>query len=271
MPPRKLNFGKLFVMSANVHPSALVEPGAQLGEDVEIGPFCYVGKDVVLGRGCQLSHHATVDGNVVMGEENEVFPYALIGGKTHDLKYEGGSPGLRIGDRNIFREYVTAHPATKQEDVTSIGSDNIFLAYSHVAHDCCIGDHLIMSSHSAFGGHVQAGNHVNVGWGVGIHQFCQLGSHCMVAACSKVVQDVPPFVLADGSPAEGRSINKIGMERAGFSSDEIVLAKMVFKLLYKEGLNRTQAMEELASRPQADHPVVSEMSTFLKRSGRGLA
>lgn len=258
-------------MPANVHPSAVVEPGAQLGENIEIGAFCFVGQEVVLGRDCVLRHHATVEGNVVMGEDNEVFPYALIGGKTHDLKYEGGSPGLRIGDRNVFREYVTAHPATKHGDATTIGSENLFLAYSHVAHDCRIGDHLIMSSHSAFGGHVQAGDHVNVGWGVGIHQFCHLGSHCMVAACSKVVQDVPPFVLADGSPAEGRSINKIGMERAGFSSEAIVAAKLVFKLLYKQGLNRTQAMEELASRPEADQTVVREMAAFLEQSGRGLA
>ncbi|MGE4551447.1 MAG: acyl-ACP--UDP-N-acetylglucosamine O-acyltransferase, partial [Opitutales bacterium] len=240
-------------MSAIVHPSAVVERGAELGDDVEVGAFCFVGSEARLGSGCLLRHHSTVEGNVVMGKENEMFPYALIGGKTHDLKYKGGSPGLHIGDRNVFREYATAHPATNEGDSTHIGSDNVFLAYSHVAHDCRIGNHLVISSHSAFGGHVEVGDQVNVGWGVGVHQFCRLGSHCMVAACSKVVQDVPPFVLADGSPAEGRSINKVGMERAGFSSKAIAVARMVFKLFYKQGLNRTQALSELASSPDSAH------------------
>ena len=258
-------------MSVLVHPSAVVEQGADFDEDVVIEAFCYVGSQVKIGKGCRLRHHSTVDGNVVMGEENEVFPYALIGGKTHDLKYQGGEPGLRIGNRNVFREYVTAHPATKEEDATFIGSDNVLLAYSHVAHDCQVGDHLVMSSHSALGGHVEVGNNVNVGWGVGVHQFCRLGSHCMAAACSKVVQDIPPFVLADGSPAEGRSINKVGMERAGFSSESIAVGRMVFKLLYKKGLNRTQAIKELISRPEADHPVTREMRSFLEKSERGVA
>ena len=258
-------------MSISVHPSALVEPGAQLGEDVHVEAFCYVGSDVRLGRGCRLRHHATVEGNVVMGEDNEVFPYALIGGKTHDLKYEGGSPGLRIGDRNVFREYVTVHPATEESDSTALGSSNLLLAYSHVAHDCRVGDHLIMSSHSALGGHVEGGDHVNVGWGVGVHQFCRLGSHSMAAACSKVVQDVPPFVLVDGVPAEGRSINKIGMERADFSAKEIAVARLVFKILYKDGLNRSQAFQELKARPEAEHPLAREMIDFVKKSERGMA
>ena len=258
-------------MSAIVHPTAVVEEGAELGDDVEVGAFCFVGSEARLGSGCLLRHHSTVEGNVVMGKENEVFPYALIGGKTHDLKFKGGSPGLRIGDRNVFREYVTAHPATNEGDSTHVGSDNVFLAYSHVAHDCRIGNQSVISSHSAFGGHVEVGDQVNVGWGVGVHQFCRLGSHCMVAACSKVVQDVPPFVLADGSPAEGRSINKVGMERAGFSSEAIAVARMVFKLFYKQGLNRTQALSELASSPDSAHEIVRAMVDFLERDGRGLA
>ncbi|MFP6901831.1 MAG: acyl-ACP--UDP-N-acetylglucosamine O-acyltransferase [Opitutales bacterium] len=258
-------------MSISVHPSALVEPGAQLGEDVVIDAFCYVGSDVKMGRGCHLQHHSTVEGNLAMGEDNEVFPYAMIGGKTHDVKYEGGSPGLRIGDRNVFREYVTVHTATGEGDATVLGSSNLLLAYSHVAHDCRVGDHLVMSSHSAFGGHVEVGDHANVGWGVGVHQFCRLGSHCMAAACSKVVQDVLPFVLADGVPAEGRSINKIGMERAGFSTKEIAVARLVFKLVYKEGLNRSQALRALEAKSEAEHPVARDMIAFLKGSERGVA
>jgi len=255
----------------SIHPNAVVEKGAEFGEDVVVEAFCFVGSKVRLGDGCRLRHHSTVDGNVHMGQGNEVFPYALIGGKTHDLKYEGGSPGLRIADHNVFREYVTIHPATKPGDYTTVGSRNVFLAYSHVAHDCRVGDHLIMSSHAALGGHVEVGDHVNVGWGVGVHQFCRLGSHCMAAACSKVVQDVPPFVLAEGIPAEGRSINKIGMERAGFPADSIAVARKVFKVLYKQGLNRSQALQEIASHPELDDPISCEIIAFLERDGRGLA
>ena len=256
---------------SSIHPSAVVEKGADLGGNVVVEAFCYVGSMVQLGDDCRLRHHSTVDGNVCMGQDNEVFPYALIGGKTHDLKYEGGSPGLRIANHNVFREYVTVHPATQAGDDTVVGSNNLFLAYSHVAHDCQVGDHLIMSSHAALGGHVEVGDHVNVGWGVGVHQFCRLGSHCMAAACSKVVQDVPPFVLAEGTPAEGRSINKIGMERADFPASSIATAKKVFKILYKQGLNRSQALRELASRPELEDSVSHEIVAFLERDGRGLA
>ena len=167
-------------MAVKIHPQAIVESSAQLGEDVEIGPFCYIGGRAVLGDNTRVLHHATVEGRVTLGSNNTIFPYALIGGLTHDLKYEGGEPGLQIGDNNVFREYVTAHVATQSEDLTCIGSNNVFLAYSHVAHDCQIGDHLVMSSHSALGGHVEVENHVNIGWGAGVHQFCRLGRHCMV-------------------------------------------------------------------------------------------
>ena len=171
-------------MAVKIHPQAIVESSSQLGEDVEIGPFCYIGGRAVLGDNTRVLHHATVEGRVTLGSNNTIFPYALIGGLTHDLKYEGGEPGLQIGDNNVFREYVTAHVATQSEDLTCIGSNNVFLAYSHVAHDCQIGDHLVMSSHSALGGHVEVENHVNIGWGAGVHQFCRLGRHCMVSACS---------------------------------------------------------------------------------------
>lgn len=226
----------------------------------------------VIGDDTQILHHATVEGRVSMGKNNVVHPYAFIGGITHDLKYNGGDPGLEIGDGNVFREYVTAHVATKPEDSTRIGSHNVFLAYSHVAHDCVIGDHLVMSSHSALGGHVQVADQVNVGWGAGVHQFCRLGRHSMVSACSKLVQDVPPFMLADGSPAEVRSINKVGLERAAFTVDHIELIRSVFKVLYRREMNRTQAITHLEKEfDQSNHPLVTEILDFLRVGGRGLA
>jgi UDP-N-acetylglucosamine acyltransferase len=259
-------------MAVKIHPQAIVESSAQLGEDVEIGPFCYIGGRAVLGDNTRVLHHATVEGRVTLGSNNTIFPYALIGGLTHDLKYEGGEPGLQIGDNNVFREYVTAHVATQSEDLTSIGSNNVFLAYSHVAHDCQIGDHLVMSSHSALGGHVEVENHVNVGWGAGVHQFCRLGRHCMVSACSKLVQDVPPFMLADGSPADVRSINKIGLERAGFQSSEIELIRTAFKVLYRKDFNRSQALQYLEENfAVEEEAILEEIIGFARASARGMA
>lgn len=259
-------------MAVKIHPQAIVESSAQLGEDVEIGPFCYIGGRAVLGDNTRVLHHATVEGRVTLGSNNTIFPYALIGGLTHDLKYEGGEPGLQIGDNNVFREYVTAHVATQSEDLTCIGSNNVFLAYSHVAHDCQIGDHLVMSSHSALGGHVEVENHVNIGWGAGVHQFCRLGRHCMVSACSKLVQDVPPFMLADGSPADVRSINKIGLERAGFQSSEIELIRTAFKVLYRKDFNRSQALQYLEENfAVEEEAILEEIIGFARASARGMA
>ena len=259
-------------MSAQIHPQAIVEDGAELGENVVVEAFSIVGSKAKIGDGCRILHHSTVEGRVVLGKNNTVYPYAMIGGLTHDLKYQGGDPGLRIGDDNVFREYVTAHVATEADDETVIGSNNVFLAYSHVAHDCIIGNHLVMSSHSALAGHVEVGDHVNVAWGAGVHQFCRLGRHCMVSACSKLVQDVPPFMLADGSPAEVRSINKVGMERAGFTSEEVETARGVFKVLYKSDLYRSQAIEHLQNEFSSGSQEISEeIISFAQSSARGLA
>lgn len=259
-------------MSTNVHPHAIVEEGAQLGQDVEVEAFCLIGKNATIGDGTIIRHHATVEGQVILGQNNEIYPYALIGGLTHDLKFTGGEPKLFVGDNNIFREYVTAHVATSGEDSTVIGSNNVFLAYSHIAHDCKVGNHLVMSSHSALGGHVEVEDHVNVGWGVGVHQFCRLGRHCMVSACSKLVQDVPPFMLADGSPAEVRSINKVGMERAGFSKPELDIAKSVFKILYRSNMNRSQAIEHLQNGSVlTEEGIAKDIIQFSKQSDRGIA
>lgn len=257
-------------MSA-IHPTAIIEAGARIDETVEVGAYAYIGPQVSMGPGCVIGHHATVDGLTELGEHNQVFPYAYIGGKTHDLKYSGGQPGLKIGQRNVFREYVTVHLATHDGEFTQLGDDNVILAYSHVAHDCIIGNHLIMSSHSALGGHVLVGDNCNIGWGVGLHQFCRIGDHAMVGACSKVVQDVPPYMIADGNPAEVRTINKVGLERHGFSTEEIEMARTLFKTLYREGLNRSQAREKLLADERAALPVFQHMLAFMEIKGRGLA
>lgn len=259
-------------MGVDIHSSAIVDPKAELGENVVVEAFAMIGPHAKIGDDCRVFHHATVEGRVSLGRGNLIYPYSLIGGLTHDLKYQGGEPGLQIGDNNVFREYVTAHVATEENDLTVIGSNNVFLAYSHVAHDCQVGNHLVMSSHSALGGHVVVQDHVNVGWNAGVHQFCRLGKHSMVSACSKLVQDVPPFMLADGFPAEVRSINKIGMERNGFSTDDIDAVRGVFKKIYKSGFNRSQAMASLSEDPDfMGKPILDEIVDFMQNSERGVA
>jgi len=262
-------------MDTQVHPTAIVESGAELDEGVAIGAYAVIGAKVRLGRGTEVGHHATVEGLTELGEGNVVYPYAYIGAKTHDLKFEGGEPGLKVGRYNTFREYVTVHAATNDGEFTVVGDNNVILAYSHIAHDCSVGNNLVMSSHSALGGHVATGDHVNVGWGVGVHQFCRIGNFAMLSACSKVVQDVLPFMLVDGSPAEHRSVNKVGLERNGFSRNEIERARYIFKILFKEGLNKSQAFERLHgedSSGDADDRVLRSILDFSESAtDRGLA
>ncbi len=258
-------------MSTEVHPTAIIETGAELAEGVTVGPYAYIGAHVKLGAGTVVMHHATVDGATHMGEHNEVHPYAYIGGKSHDKKFRGGVQRIEIGDHNIFREYVTVHCATAEDLLTRLGNNNLILAYSHVAHECHIGDHLVMSSHAALGGHVEVGDHVNVGWGVGVHQFCRIGDHAMLGAASKVVQDVPPYLIADGNPAACRTINKVGLERAGFEADGILSIRRLFKTFYREGLNNSQAIEAVNATEAAQDPHVIAFLNFVRGSERGLA
>ncbi|QYY35963.1 acyl-ACP--UDP-N-acetylglucosamine O-acyltransferase [Ruficoccus sp. ZRK36] len=255
----------------HIHPTAIIEEGAQLAEGVSVGAYAYIGAEVKLGAGTVIAHHATIEGYTQMGRDNQVFPYAYIGAKTHDLKFKGGNPGLKIGDRNVFREYTNVHLATNDEEFTVVGNDNVILAYSHIAHDCIIGDRLVMSSHSALGGHVVVGDHVVVGWGVGVHQFCRLGAHVMVGACSKVVQDVPPYMIVDGNPGEVRTINKVGLERRGFTADQIELIRGMYRLFYRQGLNRSQALEQLRAHEKVTDPLVAAMLEFTARSDRGFS
>ena len=258
-------------MAVRIHPSAVVEPGARLGADVEVGPFAYVGADVTLGDRTRLHHHAAVEGFTGLGAGCEVFPYACIGGKTQDLKFKGGRPGLRVGDRNVFREFVTVHAATFDGEFTVLGSDNTVLAYSHIAHDCVLGSHIVMSNAVSMAGHVTVEDHVVIGGAAGIHQFCRIGAHAMLSAMAKLVHDLPPYFIADGTPAEVRALNRVGLERRGFTPEQMDRVKQIFRILYRDGLNRTQALEKLGAHAQADSPEFQRVLTFAQTSERGLA
>lgn len=253
-------------MARQIHPTAIIEPGAELADDVVIGAYAYVGGRTVIGPGTVLHHHANVEGRTTIGAQCEIFPFACVGTKTHDLKFKGGDPGLRVGDRNVFREYVSVHGATNDGEFTTIGNDNVLLAYSHIAHDCVVGNFLVMSAQTALAGHVIVEDHVNIGWGSGVHQFCRIGCHAMLGAMSKIVQDVPPYVIADGNPAIARSINKVGLERHGFTLAQMEAVKTLFRIVYRAGHNRTQALEKLREHPLAES---AEFKHFLAFAGRG--
>ena len=254
-----------------IHPTAIIEPGAELATDVEVGAHAYIGSMVKLGPGCRIHHHATIEGNTTLGSGNEVFPYSLIGGRTQDKKWTGDNAPILIGDNNIFREFTTVHTATFQKDCTRIGSHNLFCSYSHVGHECSVGSHCILSNNATLGGHVQVGDHVVIGGLTAVHQFCKVGSGAMIGGCCKLLQDVMPRMLAEGYPATHRTINKVGLQRTGYSEDEIQLMARVYKLVFRRGHNRTQALEALESGQLGRHALIEEAIAFIRASDRGLA
>ena len=258
-------------MSARIHPTAVIEAGAELGADVEIGAFAFVGSGVRLGARTRLHHHASVEGNTHLGEACEIFPYANIGAKTQDLKYKGGNPGVRIGARNVFREYFTVHAATNDGDFTTIGDDNTFLAYGHIAHDCVLGSHIVTSNSVLLAGHVTIEDHVVIGGAGGVHQFCRVGAHAMLSAMAKLVQDLPPYFIADGTPAVVRAYNKVGLERRGYTPEQLERVRGIYRVLYRDGLNRSQALEKLRTHAAAESDEFKCVLAFAEKSERGIA
>lgn len=256
-------------MSGSIHPSAVVHENARVGEGCEIGPFCVIGADVTLGAGCKLHSHVVIDGHTELGEANEIYPFAAIGLKTQDLKWQGGVTWTRIGNRNTFRENVTVHSATSDGDATVIGSHNNILAYCHIAHDCQLGDHIIMSNVGTLAGHVTVEDRAIIGGLAAVHQFCRIGRMAIIGGCSKVVQDVPPFMLADGNPGSTRTINKEGLRRNGVSDEAQTALKQAFKVLFREGLTIGNALERIES----DLPAGAELEhlvQFIRESKRGI-
>lgn len=255
---------------STLHPTAIIHPKAQIGEGCEIGPYCVIGEHVVLGPGCRLHSHVVLDGHTTLGRENELFPFASVGLKTQDLKWEGGITRTEVGDRNTFREHVTVHSATKAGDTTRIGSDNNFLTSSHVAHDCVMGNHVIMSGFAGLAGHVTVDDHAILSGYVAVHQFCRIGRLSIMGGCAKVVQDVPPFMLVDGNPGVTRTINKVGLERNGVSEEAQAALKQAFKILFRDGLTVTNALAQIeAELPQL--PEIQHLVQFARTSERGLS
>ena len=253
-----------------VHPTAVVHPRAELGEGSEVGPYCVIGEHVRLGRGCKLHSHIVIDGHTTLGDGNEIFPFASIGLKTQDLKWKGGLTRTVIGDHNTFREYVTIHSATSDGETTTVGSRNHILAYCHLAHNVTLGNHVIMSNVATLAGHVTVGDHAVIGGLAAVHQFCRIGKMAIIGGCSKVVQDVPPFMLADGNPAETRTINKVGLERNGVSEDAQSALKQAYKILFRDGLTLTNGLARIeAELPRG--PELLHLVEFIRSTERGIS
>lgn len=253
-----------------IHPSAVISPQAELGTDVEIGPFCFVNAHVKIGDRCRLHSHVTVDGHTTIGADNEFYPFSAIGQRTQDLKYKGEPTTLIIGDRNTFRENVTIHRGTADVP-TTIGSDNNFLAYAHVAHDCVVGSHCILSNNATLGGHSIVEDHVIISGLSGVHQFCRVGAHVIIGGITKIVKDVPPFLIADGNPASLRGLNLIGLQRRGFSPEAIRALKQAYKALFlKKDTNLAVQIEAFQSHEATSAPEVAQLLAFLDLSERGI-
>lgn len=256
-------------MATEIHPTAVVDPKAELGEGVRIGPYAVIRAGVRLGDGCVVHNHVTLDGPSEIGPGNEFYSYGSIGQRSQDLKYEGEPTWLRIGEGNTFREFVTVNRATAPEEATVIGSHGNFLAYSHIAHDCVVGDHVIFSNNGTLAGHVTVGDHVVIGGLTAVHQFCRIGDHVITGGCSKIVQDIPPYMIADGNPAQVRAVNSVGLQRRGFDEAAIRVIKRAHRKLYREKLTVSAAVEEIAGWEDVQG-ICQKIVAFVRSSQRGI-
>lgn len=254
-----------------IHPTAVVHPKAELASDVEVGPFSVVGEHVRIGRGTRLVAHVYVEGWTEIGERCQLYPYASIGTPPQHLQYQGEPTKVVIGNDNILREYVTVNRATVAGGgLTKIGDHNFLMAYVHVAHDCLLGNHIIMANASTLAGHISIGDHAIIGGLVGIHQYVRVGSYVMIGGCSAVAQDVPPFMRAAGGyRVKLYGLNSVGLRRQNFSADRISALKQAYEVLFRSGHRIAEAIK-VARDQFKDHPDVAALLNFLEGSKRGI-
>jgi UDP-N-acetylglucosamine acyltransferase len=266
---RHSSFVILIMSGVEIHPTAIVDPKAELGAGTMVGAYCIVGPGVVLGEGCWLQHHVTLAGPMRAGEKNKFYAYCSIGQQTQDLKYAGEPTYLEIGDENSFREFCTVNRSTKADGKTRVGNRGNFLAYSHIGHDCTVGDSVVFSNNGTLAGHVEVGDHAVMGGLTAVHQFCRIGRFAITGGCSKIVQDVPPFLIADGNPAEIRGVNLVGLERVGYAPESVKAIKEAFRLIYRSKLNTRQAIEAVRNQIEPREEI-AQLLEFIEKSERGI-
>ena len=254
----------------NIHPTAIVHPNAKIAADVSIGPYSVVGEHVTIGKGTTIDSHVLIEGWTTIGERNRFYSFSSIGTPPQDIGYKNEETYVTIGDDNVIREFATIHRATTKADrKTEIGNRNFLMAYIHVAHDCKLGNNIIMANNAAFGGHVSVGDHAVLGAIVGIHQFVRVGAYSMIGGQSAVVLDVPPYVNATGNRAQLFGLNLVGLKRKGFSDETINDLKKMYKIIFRSGLTLEEALQRTAEEfPQS--PEVRHFSEFMQHSKRGV-
>ncbi len=253
-----------------IHPTAIIHPDARIAEGVSIGAYSVVGGHVEIGEGTEIGPHVVVEGHTRLGSDNRIFQFCSIGAAPQDKKYAGEPTRLEIGNRNTLREFCTVNCGTTQDQgVTQIGDDNWIMAYVHVAHDCVLGNNIIMANSTQLAGHVTVGDWVILGGITGVHQFVRIGAHSMTAVGSMLLQDLPPYVMAAGNPAEPRSINAEGLKRRGFSSEAIAAIRRSFKALYRNGMLLEQARQAIEAEATSV-PELALLASFLQQPGRGI-
>src|SRR5438309_6722890 len=252
-----------------IHPTAIVDPGTEIGSGTIVGPYCVIGANVVIGANCWLQHHVTLQGPMRAGAKNKFYAYCSIGQQTQDLKYAGEPTFLEISDENTFREFVTVNRSTTSDGKTRVGSRGNFLAYSHIGHDCAVGNEVVFSNNGTLAGHVQVGDNAVMGGLTAVHQFCRIGRFAITGGCSKIVQDIPPFLIADGNPAQIRGVNLVGLERACYAPESVKAIKEAFRIIYRSKYNTQQALDAIRNQLPATGEIALIID-FIENSERGI-
>ena len=254
-----------------IHESAIIHDGAEIDPSVQIGPFCVVGPNVKIAAGTELKSHVIIDNHTSIGENNTIHPYAVLGGNPQDLKFSGEPTRLIIGDNNVIREGATMNIGTiKDKKETRVGNHCLFMAYSHVAHDCVVGDHVVLANSVGLAGHVELGDHVIAGGLAGVHQFGSIGRHAFLAGGAMATLDVPPFCIAQGDRAKLVGINVLGLKRAGWDREQIRAVREAFKQLFSAATAHLGALEKVEKSLAKEHPEVDELVKFIRASKRGI-
>jgi UDP-N-acetylglucosamine acyltransferase len=257
-------------MSHKIHNTAVVHPNADIAEGVEIGPYAVIGEFVKIGNGTKIGPHAVVDGWTEIGRDNDIGPSAIIGAPPQDLHYKGQRAFVKVGNNNVIREFVTIHRASKEDEFTTVGNDCFIMAYSHIAHDCKLGDSIIIANYAGISGHVEIGDKTVISGLVGIHQFVRIGTMCMIGGMSRILRDIVPYVTTEGHTATPRGLNMIGLRRNGVDSQIRGEIKKAYKMLFRSGLTTEQALERIKSEIRQT-PQIQEFMRFIEGSKRGIA
>lgn len=257
-------------MSIKIHNTAIIHPKAEIAEGAEIGPYAVIGEHVKIGSGTKVGPHAVVEGWTEIGKSCDIGPSVVIGSPPQDIHYKGQRAFVRIGDNNVLREFVTVHRASKEDGYTVIGSDNFIMAYSHIAHDCKLGNNIIIANYAGISGHVEIGDRTVLSGLVGIHQFVRIGSMCMIGGMSRVLRDVVPYVITEGHTAAPRGLNIIGMRRNGVDNQTRAEIKKAYKLLFRSGLTTEDALKNIKAEVR-DTPEIGEFIKFVEGAKRGIA